>query len=106
MNGMDVKKVKLREGQTWNTIIYNFEKKKIWIRYFKITKEFSFTPVYKESFGKMKLPVMSWLWFRWGNILAGRLAYSLEGKLKDSRGVGYRILLRKDVFSKLVSNFN
>ena len=28
MNGMDVKKVKLREGLTWNTIIYNFEKKK------------------------------------------------------------------------------
>lgn len=99
-----MKKKWFREGLTWNTLIFDFEKKKVSVWYFQIsTKYCTILPQYNGKCDGYHVPVISWLFFRWGKVSAGRLKVDDNGKFKDGRtGEKYRILLRRDFYLSLV----
>ena len=47
--GKIMKKIKIREGFIWNTLIFDFGKQKISVRYFQITEK-HFTLIPQDAF--------------------------------------------------------
>lgn len=103
-----MKKVQIHEGRIWNTLVYDFEEKKLLVRYFKITKEnFLILPRYDSNYNYQKIPVISWLCFQFGQETIGKLKRTLQGNITDkSTGYKYRVILRKDIYSILFPKRN
>lgn len=98
-----MKKVRIHEGRIWNTLIYDFEEKKLLVRYFKIAPEnFLILPRYDSNYNNQKISVISWLCFKFGQATIGKLKRTLQGNITDeSTGYKYRVSLRKDFYSVL-----
>lgn len=47
-----MKKIKIREGFIWNTLIFDFGKQKISVRYFQITEK-HFTLIPQDAFADL-----------------------------------------------------
>ena len=98
-----MKKIKIREGFTRNTLIFDFKKKTVRVRYFQITgKHFTLLPQCTGKGAGQDMPVISWLFFRWGQMPVGRLKADQSGSIKDdTTGKKYRISLRKDFYLRI-----
>lgn len=98
-----MKKVRIHEGRIWNTIVYDFENRKLLIRYFKITPErFLILPKYDRNYKNQRISVISWLCFQFGQTMIGKLKRAANGNITDDKtGRIYKISLRKDIFSRL-----
>ena len=101
-----MEKIKIREGFIWNTLIFDFGKQKISVRYFQITeKHFTLIPQCKGKGAGQDMPVISWLFFRWGHLTAGRLKADKSGSIRDdTTGKKYRISLRKDFYLRITEH--
>lgn len=100
-----MKKIRIREGLTWNTLIFDYRKKRVSVRYFQVTtKNFTFLPLSKTNIAGQNIPVVSWLIFRWGQMPVGRLRANENGSIRDDRtGRKYQLSLQR-TFRLIVQN--